>query len=196
MLDDELIRVNADAWRTLAEATQPGATSSLRLLTLGTIAKTGTPALRILVMRKAWSDTRTLELHTDVRSRKWDELKVSKTVCVLGYDDAMRIQLRFEGEAKIFPPETSENELAWASLSDWTKNTYAGGPPGDPLDGTEPCAESSELPDTTVGRPRFGVIQIKVKSLDWVLLARGNNRRAVFEYAVDGKVETAAWVEP
>ena len=196
MVSNELMRVDAEAWQSIADAARPDATNSLRLLTLGTIAKTGSPALRLLVMRKSWPDRRMLELHTDMRSRKWEELMLSKTVCALGYDDATRVQLRFEGEAEIFPPDTPENEAAWASLSAWTRNTYAGGPPGDPLDDEDDGDEISEVADTTTGRTRFGVIQINVRSLDWVLLERGNNRRAVFDYAGDGSLVAGAWVAP
>lgn len=196
MVGNELMQVDTEAWQSLADAARPGATSSLRLLTLGTIAKSGSPALRLLVLRRAWPERRLLELHTDMRSRKWEELMGSKTVCVLGYDDAARVQLRFEGEVEIFPPGTPENEAGWASLSAWTRNTYAGGPPGDPLDDEGPPAASRTVADTTTGRTRFGVIQIRATSLDWVLLARGNNRRAVFDYAGDGSIAAGAWIAP
>lgn len=198
MPQSDLNLAHAAAWNALGEGAHDAA-SPFRYLTLASVADGDKPHARLLVLRRVNEDRRTLEFHTDTRSPKWRELTNNPSVCVLGFDPKQRLQLRLAGEATLYGPECRENEQAWKDLSPWTKMTYCGGPPGDPADAEDTGALDGSPPsheDVADGRERFGVIMFQAASLDWFQLARGNNRRALFQYADQTGGMTSTWITP
>ena len=148
-------------------------------------------------MRAADPATKRVTLHTDIRSAKWAELQLNSKVSLLGYDTDARLQIRIAGQAQLFAPGSAEQEAAWQALSDWTRSTYCGGPPGDDLiEGytQAPRSEPPSVEESAFGQMRFGVIEVSADVLDWYRHQRGENLRAKFTYE-SGKVE-GAWVNP
>jgi len=58
-------------------------------------------SLRTVVLRKAIPDTKELRFHTDIRSKKWQELTLNPSISALFYDAADRIQIRVKGRAEL-----------------------------------------------------------------------------------------------
>lgn len=198
MTDQELQTVDIAAWQHLS-ASLDDPQHAFRYMTLSTVGLDGHSKARLLVLRAVMPESAGLEFHTDIRSPKWRELGNDSRLTVLGFDPAQRLQLRFEGEATLFAPDRDENARAWSGLSQWTRNTYCGGPPGDPVD--VPDAGAPDLSDlsgeaVSIGRQRFGVIRFQARTLDWFKLARGANRRAIFDYADQGSLADAMWITP
>lgn len=198
MTDQDLQKANSEAWRDLL-ASLEDPQHPFRYMTLATVGLDGQSKARLLVLRAVMPDRVCLEFHTDIRSPKWRELGNDCRLTVLGFDPVQRMQVRFEGDAALFAPDRLENEQAWSGLSPWTQNTYCGGPPGDPVDVPDAGApEASELSAAAVsiGRQRFGVIRFQARMLDWFKLARGDNRRAIFDYTDQGSLAHAMWITP
>jgi len=196
--DQDLQAINSEAWQHLS-ASLDDPQHAFRYMTLATVGLDGQSKARLLVLRAVTPEAACLEFHTDVRSPKWRELGNDSRLTVLGFDPGLRMQLRFEGEATLFDPGRPENEEAWSGLSRWTQNTYCGGPPGDPVDvpdaGTPEAAKLSAAA-VSIGRQRFGVIRFQANMLDWFRLARGDNRRALFDYTDQGGLAHAMWITP
>ncbi len=196
-MTNTLNALHTQAWQHLNDAVlQP--THALHYLALSSIDPQGKPQARLLVLRAADTQTASLEFHTDIRSTKWTELQTNPQLSLLGYDPEHRIQLRFNGTATLFGPETAYTQQAWQQLSVWTRHSYCGGPPGYELSAPE-TAEMTAPPDaatTAVGKQVFGVIQFKADTLDWFHHPRGALRRALFRYGPAGSVQSANWIRP
>ena len=188
----------ARAWQSIAIATIDS-THPYRNLTLATVDADGQPQARIVVLRGATIEKRTLVFHTDVRSAKWTELKANPKVTVLGYSSDDRFQIRLTGTAQLFAPGTTENQQSWNCLSTWTRQSYCGGPPGEELIAPDNAQLKPEPPteaETESGRACFGVIQFKALALDCFQHNRGNLVRALCTYNNDGSIEHNKWVTP
>lgn len=180
------------AWIDLELAgTDPN--SGLRYVNLCTVDPDGHPQARLVVLRSAHRQQRTIEIHTDTRSQKWCEIGANPSVTVLAFDPARGQQLRLRGTAERHGPGSPVAADAWDRLSPWTRSTYAGGPPGDP-----PTGERSDAANTgdESGKVVFGVIVFRASELDWFQLERGANRRALFYYGSRGELLDAREINP
>ncbi len=186
-----LKEVDAFAWSSLVAATTDSQ-SGFRFINLCSVDAAGRPQARMVVLRRADTAARLLEIHTDTRSPKWLELSRNPFVTVLGFCASSRIQLRLVGAARLHAPGSDLAEKAWSELSVWTRNTYAGGPPGEEPDNNEPVPVTGEAG----GKAYFGVVSFRADALDWFELRRASNRRAVFEYSDLGALMAARWINP
>lgn len=187
-----LDQFDVEAWRALETATaDPHA--PFRYLTLCSVDSGGCPQARTVVLRRADTRSRQLEFHTDIRSRKWVEFAQNPKATVIGYCGSTRLQIRLQGHVARHEPESAIGHAAWESLPEWTRTTYAGGPPGDEL--ALGAGDPEPLPANGIvqnGKDRFGVLIFTAESLDWFQLRRSDNLRAQFRYADD----KMGWVNP
>ena len=200
-----LKQIEFDAWQALRYATK-NAESPLRFLTYCTIGLDHCPKARTLVLRAVDTKRRELEFHTDIRSPKWTELDREPNSEVIGFSQPERIQLRLEGRATLFHPGSERNQQSWDLISNWTRQTYCGGPPGDslaePPDGALDNTGQQTPPEEPTpemigpGRNVFGVVTFQVTSMDWLRLCRQDNRRAMFRYDANGSEPEASWINP
>jgi pyridoxamine 5'-phosphate oxidase len=166
-------------WTTLSEAcAAPG--HPLRTPTLATI-DASIPSLRMVVLRAVRPEARALVFHTDTRSAKWAQLAANPAASVLTWDPESQIQMRLTGQITRHGPDSPEAQSAWNVLPPYTRNTYAGAPPGGALEATSGT-------DTDA----FGVLVFTAQTLDWLHLSRAGNRRA----QVDLNTGHATWVAP
>jgi pyridoxamine 5'-phosphate oxidase len=187
-----LAEIDADAWHDL-DAAGADAQSGFRYVNLCTVDPSGLPQARLVVLRSAKPTSRTIEIHTDIRSQKWTEISSNPSATVVGFDPEKGLQLRLQGTASLYPPASDIAATAWSRLSTWTKATYTGGPPGNTApSGPIRVAE----PENDDGRAVFGVIVFRAKAMDWFRLSRGDNRRATFRYAPDGALIESRLVNP
>lgn len=186
-----LDEVDASAWSSLEAATRDPQ-SGFRFINLCSVDAAGRPQARMVVLRRADTAARLLEIHTDIRSPKWLELSRNPIVTILGFSASTRVQLRLVGSVHLHPPGSDRAEKAWSGLSAWTRSTYAGGPPGDELGNDEPVLAVSEAD----GKAFFGVVSFHAESLDWFELRRADNRRAVFDYSHLGALTASRWINP
>ncbi|MGB0847858.1 MAG: pyridoxamine 5'-phosphate oxidase family protein [Thiolinea sp.] len=193
-----LQQLHTETWHRLCAAAET-ADDTLHYLSLSTVDHDGHPQSRLLVLRAVNSKQLTLEFHTDIRSQKWAELQAKPQLTVLGYAPETRLQLRLKGNATLYAPDSKLNQAAWNQLSGWTRHSYCGGPPGLELTAPDTQEILTAVPDeaeTACGQSFFGVIRVKVQSLDWFQHPRGQLRRALIEYSEDGSLLSARWIQP
>jgi hypothetical protein len=183
--------LDATAWRNL-ELAGTDAHSGFRYVSYCTIDGEGNPQARMVVLRAADASERTIEIHTDVRSAKWQETEANPTVTFLGFDPGNGLQLRLQGNGSLHGPGSKIAERAWENLSPWTRETYSGGPPGDTVVAGSTLTEA----DSAVGRSVFGVVVFRASRLDWFQLHRGANERAIFDYDLEGALLEVRSVNP
>lgn len=160
----------------------------------------GLPASRIMVLRAASADGRTLRFHTDARSPKAQSMGNGAPVTILGYDPEARVQLIVRGTGRI---ETTgpAADSAWQASALSSRRCYlAAYAPGSAVD-----TATSGLPDhllsrapnaaeSEAGRPNFAILQIDVSALEWLLLTSCGNKRAVF-HRENGQWQ-GQWITP
>jgi hypothetical protein len=194
-----LNEIQESAWTLLVQGSQtPG--DAFYTGTLGTQAGDSV-SLRTVVLREADAVQKSLICYSDKRAAKIQELNTNPQVSFMFWDSERKIQLRLSGTAKVHLTDTlAEEHWQQASLSN--RRSYLAIPaPGSPqpgptsglpagLDTREPSKEETES-----GRANFAVISIQVQHLDWLHLAKGGHRRAMFSYE-EGKMAEASWVIP
>jgi hypothetical protein len=180
-----LEEIDTDCWNKL-ETGAKQADAGFHFLTLGSVDEQGKPQMRTLVLRRVDRAKRMLEFHTDMRSPKWQALAANPHVTVLGYCN--KTQLRLHATIALHAADSPLAEAAWNRLSRRTQQTYAGPAPGSDME--------SESSDIGIGKDNFGVLLLQVNVLDWCLLARENNQRAVLSYSSDGTIASSKWVNP
>lgn len=180
-----LREIDTACWQQLETgAREPDA--GFHFLTLASVDQQGKPQARTLVLRAVDRVLRTLEFHTDMRSPKWQALAVNPDVTVLGY--SAKTQLRLQGTVERHAAHSAVAEAAWQRLSHRTQQTYAGAAPGSDI--------HNQSNDVSNAEDNFGVLIIQINQLDWCLLARENNQRALLNYRSDGTLTSSKWVNP
>ncbi len=168
---------------------------------LNTISIERKPEARTVILRKFCRNELTLNIHSDQRSKKIEEIKKNNNVCLIFYDEQRKIQLRVRGRAKI---EDSKKN-SWDELSNWSRRCYLSiEPPGKaskkPTSGfpeefsvTPPSQDESEM-----GFVNFALIKIFIVQIEWLYLASQGHRRAMFEIIRNNsKISvTSKWMVP
>lgn len=155
-------------------------------------------SMRTVVLRKAIPSEKELRFHTDIRSNKWAELAQNDSISALFYDASARIQLRVKGKALLhFNNEiTSEawNKTTLSSrkcyLTDFSPSSFALAPTSGLAEHIE--QENFTMLESEVGQKNFGIVSIRVESIDWLWLNHAGHRRAFFDY----KNGSSDWMIP
>ncbi|MBY3158284.1 pyridoxamine 5'-phosphate oxidase [Rhizobium laguerreae] len=187
-----LAEVDASAWAEL-ESAAADPPSAFRYLNLCSVDARGRPQARMVVLRRVDVARRLLEIHTDVRSPKWQEISADPRVTLLGFGPQPKVQLRLQGSAELHGPASECAAEAWSLLPGSTRSTYMGGPPGDDI-GERPTSEGKAA--DADGQAFFGVLLFRAETLDWFQLRQADNRRAVFAYDHLGSLTSSRWVNP
>ena len=151
---------------------------------LNTIGIDKKPKSRTVVLRNFSEEDLTINIHSDLRANKINELNENNNTSLLFYDHQKKIQLRVEGTAKI----EKSNKTSWEKLSNWSRRCYLSiEKPGtiseSPSSGF-PSKFSDEAPsdkESEEGIKNFSVIKIFIFKIEWLYLASQGHRRALFE---------------
>ena len=141
---------------------------------------------RIVVLRGIDENHKKIWFHSDIRSKKIKILKSNPEGVLLFYDKSEKIQLRISGKAKV----NYQNDItvkAWKKTAHMSRQCYL----GDKAPGLETSAPSSGLSEkvdnlkysieeSEVGYKNFCVVEIFIKSIEWLYLAAKGHRRAYF----------------
>lgn len=154
--------------------------------------------MRTVVLRKAIPSAKELRFHTDIRSRKWLELAQNDSISALFYDASERIQLRVKGKALLHFNNEITSE-AWNKTTLSSRKCYLTefSPSSFTESSTSGLAEDIEQENFTfqeseVGQKNFGIVSIRVESIDWLWLNHAGHRRAFFDY----KLDSFQWMIP
>lgn len=164
--------------------------------TIATVDEHGCPQLRTIVLRVAQQKDARLRFHTDRRSRKIQEIQAQPCVSLHFYDKKAKIQLRATGQA-IAHVDGAEKEAAWAASREMSRECYRiDKAPGTFVDNSDDWVIPAEPDDPEQGRDNFVPVDIKLNSIEWLYLARGGHRRALFHTDSNGALADALWMVP
>lgn len=194
---DTLDALDERIWQMLTRAVADRK-SPWRLAQLGTVDDAGCPQIRTLVLRAVGLTARTLDLHTDARSGKVDEIAALPEVALLFWDPRGQTQLRLSAVATILGPDRDEtrdifNELPPGSIQPYRQAA----PPGRPLENPADAIDAAPPRDPVEALADFRVLRLTVRDIDFLWLRSGGHRRAKFTYrAGDPTAVSAHWVGP
>lgn len=155
--------------------------SAFHTPTLGTITVNGTPSVRTVVLRNFDAGERILRFHTDLRSRKPEEIAANPNIAFHFYDAGKKLQLRTECAARI-EHQSDDAKAAWAASRVMSRACYAQKfAPGEPLAGPEQLTSAGALADEAAFA-NFCIVKAQIMHLEWLYLAARGHRRAAFDW--------------
>lgn len=179
-------RIAEWVWRSL-ERGADDPRHAMHLLTLATAGVDGRPSARLMTNRGADRLSGRLWFYTRTDMPKVADLKAGPWVCVMGYDAAAGVQVRVFGQASVHTGDDL-SEQHWAHVASVAKWLYeaaadagpspAGVDPRFPLDRAKLTAGLSKR-----SRARFGVIEVKAETIDWLQAGERGQLRAVMHAA-------------
>lgn len=167
---------------------------------VASIRADGSPAQRVMVLRKVDRQGGVLRFHTDQRSTKSVQIGANGAISVVGYDAGAKIQLRAEGTAAVIHTGPIADQ-AWAATSGSGRRSYLttlapGSPSDDPTSGLPAAFESAvpTLAESEAGRANFAIVPVTIERLEWLHLAATGHRRAAFQRT--GNTWAGQWLIP
>lgn len=156
------------------------------------------PSARTVVLRNVKKQNNIISFHTDIRSKKYNELQKNNNICALFYDKKRKIQLRLNGKTQI-EYKSKLSEKSWDLMTKESKICYLA-----------PIAPSTVIPkfspnlpsilphqitkkDEQFGYNNFCLINIKISIIDWLKLDYKGHKRILFKL---GKNFKSNWITP
>ena len=191
----DLSFIENDCWQLL-DAAPEDLSSGWRLPVLGTSSRQ-----RTIVLRDVDPSARLLIAHTDTRSGKVNQLVREPLASLLFYDTSIRVQLQVTVVTEV-QTEGPVADRLWAESDVSSLRGYlapvAPGTRSDELTVNLPAEFRDELPtrqQLESGRRNFSALIFTVTSIEWLILNRSGNLRALFEYDIAGQVRRS-WMAP
>lgn len=190
-----------ESWRLLLEGSTDRK-SPLHTPAVATVRDDGLPRQRIMVLRDAVRETRTLRFHTDYRASKVADVGHDGQVSILGYHRDAKVQLRLSGLARI--ENTGDtSDVAWNKTDLYGKRCYLADPaPGSiveaPISGLDPSIEGRRPEDFEVipARHNFAILLVEIRQIEWLYLAHTGHRRASFIWDGTDDRWNGQWLVP
>lgn len=179
----DLSRLHAEVWLRLMRGVRDRHAPA-RHPTLATVNPDGRPEARTVVLRAADKAAGTLDIHTDLRSAKVRDLRVTPFAALHVWDASAHLQLRLEAHVTILTgPDVA---AIWADVPDLSRLSYGSTPaPGQPI--------AQALDYTRAADPAsFAVLRLGITTLDALHLGP-NHRRARFDRDNDW---AGTWLAP
>lgn len=157
--------------------------------------------MRTVVLRRVDVQDKKLYFHTDIRSAKVNDLKLSGRMSWLAYDQSLRTQIRLSGPTKIH----YKNDICaahWETTGHHSRRYY--------MLQTLPTSELNEpstglsdslrdfnysIEDSEIGFEHFAVVETSVTWMDWYFTHNTGNLKASFEYE-GSNILTSKWLAP
>lgn len=165
-------------WRPLLKAARhrEGRSPMSRWLQLATIASDGSPRIRTLVFR-GWRGGATLELLTDGRSAKAQELDNDPRLEVCWLLPKARCQFRFRGHALQLDPQRQAHleQLHWEQLRPEGRALWGWPAPGAIKDPNANFPEA--IADGTPTPTSFRLLSLEISRVEFLELSGSPHRR-------------------
>ena len=152
--------------------------------TLATVTPEGRPQARTVVLRAADKAAGTLDIHTDLRSAKVRDLRVTPFAALHVWDTSANLQLRLEAQVTLLTgPDAA---TIWAGIPTASRLSYGSTPaPGQPI---AQALDYTKTSDAT----SFVVLRLQISTVDALHLGP-NYRRARFDQQNEW---SGAWLAP
>jgi pyridoxamine 5'-phosphate oxidase len=187
----DLDAIRDEAFRLLAAAPEER-DSPFRSPALASCGADGVPAVRTVVLRGFDPARRVLSFHSDLRAAKVAQLRQHPAVSLHVWDSGRKVQLRLDGRAAV-QAGSAAARAAWDALPSRSRGGYHQGvAPDTPLPSA--AAAQPDALDDVAAFGNFALVEVAVAAMEWLLLDREGNRRALFTWQ-DG-VPAATWLAP
>ena len=164
---DNLKVMHEYAWGLITRGTVDKKSPALHP-TFGTVGLKGMPELRTVVLRQANQIAATLEVHTDLKSKKVEELRLSPKVGLHIWFPKNKLQIRLKAISEIKTGETLRKK--WDKVPYNSRISY----------GTRPAPGTSISTSFSYEKPadfeRFCVIKIKIEEIELTHLGTRHTR--------------------
>ena len=165
--------------------------SDLRNLQLATLSPEGRPGLRTVVLRQFDRAAPTAEFHSDARAAKCRDIAYARDVSLLAWSAADKLQLRFEGPARIHRTDDFARARGDALAPNARKAYGWRSSPGHTV--AEPGLDEHLPPDEQF--QQFAVVIVSLANIDVLRLeGEGGQTRAYGRFMPSGL--EASWVGP
>ena len=186
-------------WKMLVE----GATNRKSALHQAVIAtaKDNLAFMRTVVLRRVDADTRKVYLHTDMRSKKMEDIERNGHLSWLVYDQSLRSQIRLSGKTIVHHLDDLCTEQ-WSKTGHHSRRYYMTDQPPSreleqPSTGLNDALTAFDytLEESEVGFQHFVVVETCIDWMEWYYTHSKGNRRAGFTYE-NGSLSNATWLMP
>ncbi len=179
----DLSQLYAEVWARLTRGVHDRHAPA-RHPTLATVTPEGRPQARTVVLRAADKAAGTLDIHTDLRSAKVGDLRVTPFAAVHVWDATAHLQLRLEAQVTLLTgPDVA---AIWASVPAVSRLSYGSTPaPGLPIAQALDYTKAADAGS-------FVVLRFRVETIDAVHLGQ-DHRRAQFDRGDDW---AGMWLAP
>jgi len=180
---NNLSQLHLEIWLRLARGVHDRHAPA-RHPTLATVTQDGKPQARTVVLRAVNTLAGTLDIHTDLRSSKVQQLQATPYAAVHVWDASAHLQLRLDVGVTVL---TGIDVAAiWAAVPEGSKLSYGSTPaPGQSI------AQALAYTNTPDAK-HFAVLRLSVQTIDALHLG-ANHRRARFDRLDDWAGE---WLAP
>ncbi len=179
----DLSQLYAEVWLRLTRGVHDRHAPA-RHPTLATVSPEGRPQARTVVLRAADKSAGTLDIHTDLRSAKLGDLRVTPFAALHVWDTSAHLQLRLEARVTILIGQ--EVATIWAAVPATSRLSYGSTPaPGQPI---AQALDYTKIPDAG----SFVVLRLQITAVDALHLGP-NHRRARFDQENEW---AGAWLAP
>lgn len=152
---------------------------------------------RTVILRSSNCEAKTIECHTDVRSKKVQDLNSNSVASWTFYDSKSKIQLRVAGTARVFNGERADQ--AWSSTSLRSRSSYLSiAEPGSIFGSDKPPSTGDRFvaqEESERGRKNFRLVQFQVEEIDFLYLRRTGHVRMKACYSSKDATDLA-WLIP
>ena len=140
--------------------------------TLATVTPEGRPRARTVVLRAADKAAGTLDIHTDMRSAKVGDLRVTPFAALHVWDTSAHLQMRLEAQVTLLTGE--DVAMIWEHVPVVSRLSYCSTPaPGQPI---AQALDYKKVSDAG----SFVVLRLQISTVDALHLGQ-NHRRARFD---------------
>jgi len=166
------------------------------IFAVATMNHNSMPDVRNVVLRNVDEKSNSISFHTDKRSKKINQIKNNNDACALFYDHEKKIQLRLYG--KIFSnDDINIRQEKWNRSKKMSKLCYLNKyPPGKKIASSKKyLPDDKDLQNLENGIENFSIINIDIKSIDWLSLNHKGHERMIIDFLENSKVNFR-WVAP
>ena len=140
----------------------------------------GKIASRVVVLREFNSKERYLRFHTDARAPKIKHFQKNSNASILGYDPALKIQLKLQGNVEVHLKD-DVTIASWNESTTRSKKCYSV-EGGSSLEIDNPAEYDISDVNIEDGYLNFAVIKFTYTSLEFLYLKSSGHRRAVHSW--------------
>ena len=151
----------------------------------------GKIASRVVVLREFNSKERYLRFHTDARAPKIKHFQKNSNASILGYDPALKIQLKLQGNVEVHLKD-DVTIASWNESTTRSKKCYSV-EGGSSLEIDNPAEYDISDVNIEDGYLNFAVIKFTYTSLEFLYLKSSGHRRVVHSW--DEEL-TSNWLVP